>query len=130
LSQPLPHLPFQPLRGQRNLCHPVENRFTRQTLPTVNRKHLFMNILCTGTCCPQKKTHVRRSSLVHSKARSPFLLLKPPSDHVHARLLPRLSWSWTVLLPCDTHRKPTASITAFLLPVVTYLLVLHRIFVK
>jgi hypothetical protein len=37
---------------------------------------------------------------------SPFWLLKPASEHAHARLLPRLSWSWTVLLPSDTHRKP------------------------
>jgi hypothetical protein len=39
----------------------------------------------------------------------------------HARLLPSLSWSWTVLLPSDTHKHIT-SITAVLLPFVTYLL--------
>jgi hypothetical protein len=37
---------------------------------------------------------------------SPFWLLKPDSEHAHALLLPRLSWSWTVHLPSDTHRKP------------------------
>jgi hypothetical protein len=31
------------------------------------------------------------------QARSPFWLLKPASEHTHARLLPRLSWSWTLL---------------------------------
>jgi hypothetical protein len=31
--------PFQPLRHQRNVCQPAVNRFTRQTLPTANRKH-------------------------------------------------------------------------------------------
>jgi hypothetical protein len=36
---------FQPLRHQRNFCHPDVNHFTRQTFPTVNRKHFFMNIL-------------------------------------------------------------------------------------
>jgi hypothetical protein len=41
---------------------------------------------------------------------------------VHAYLLHRLSWSWTVLLPSDTQRKPITSITAVLLPFVTYLL--------
>jgi hypothetical protein len=46
LSQPLPPFPFQPLRQQRNYCHLVVNRFTRQTLPTVNKKHFVMNILC------------------------------------------------------------------------------------
>jgi hypothetical protein len=34
----------------------------------------------------------------------------------------RLSWSWIVLLPSDTHRKPIMSIRAILLPFVTYLL--------
>jgi hypothetical protein len=58
------------------------------------------------------------------QARSPFLILKPASEHAHARLLPRLSWSWTVLLPSDTHRKPLTFITAVLLPFVTYLLTL------
>jgi hypothetical protein len=43
---------------------------------------------------------------------------------VHARLLPGLSWSCTVLLPSDTHRKAIMSITAVLLPFVTYLLTL------
>jgi hypothetical protein len=56
-----------------------------------------------------------------------FWLLKPTSDHTHARLLHRLSWSWTVLLPSDTHRKPITSITAVLLPFVTHLLTLSRI---
>jgi hypothetical protein len=34
---------------------PVVNCFTRQTLPTVNRKHLFMNILYIELFCPQKR---------------------------------------------------------------------------
>jgi hypothetical protein len=54
------------------------------------------------------KTHI-------SQARSPFWLLKPASEHAHARLLPRVSWSWTVLLPIT-------STTAVLLPFVTLLL--------
>jgi hypothetical protein len=36
------------------------------------------------------------------------------------RLLPRLSWSWTVLLPSDTYRKLITSTTAVLLPFVAY----------
>jgi hypothetical protein len=63
-----------------------------------------------------------------SQARSPFWLLKPASEHAHARLLPRLSWSWTVLLPSDTYRKPISSITAVLLPFLTYLVTRSRIF--
>jgi hypothetical protein len=54
------------------------------------------------------------------QVRSSFWLLKPASEHAHARLLPRLSWSWNVLLPNDTYRKPVTSITAVLLPFVTY----------
>jgi hypothetical protein len=50
--------PFQPLRHQRNVCHPVVNHFTRQRLPTVNRKYFFMIILCIESFCPQK-THNR-----------------------------------------------------------------------
>jgi hypothetical protein len=58
------------------------------------------------------------------QARSPFWPLKPAPEHAHAhaRLLPRLSWSWTVLLPSDTHRNPTTSITAVLPPFVAHLL--------
>jgi hypothetical protein len=46
--------PFQPLRHQWNVCHPVVNRFMQQTLPNINRKHLFMNILCSESFWPQK----------------------------------------------------------------------------
>jgi hypothetical protein len=50
--------PFQPLRHHRNVGHTVLNRFTRQTLPTVNRKHFFLNILCIYSFC-QQQTHNR-----------------------------------------------------------------------
>jgi hypothetical protein len=58
--------PFRPLRHQRNICHPVLNRFTRQTLPTVNRKHFFMNILCIGSFAHRKRTTERCSSVAYS----------------------------------------------------------------
>jgi hypothetical protein len=38
----------------REFLNPVVNRFTRQTLPTVCRKHFFMNILCIKSFYPQK----------------------------------------------------------------------------
>jgi hypothetical protein len=41
-----------------------------------------------------------------------------------------VSWSWTVLLPSDTHRKPIASITAVLLPFVTCLLTLPCLYIS
>jgi hypothetical protein len=43
----------------RKFLDPVVNRFSRQTLPTVNRKHIFMNILCIESFCPQKKKNSR-----------------------------------------------------------------------
>jgi hypothetical protein len=43
----------------REFLDPSVNRFTRQTLPNANRKHFFMNILCTKSFCPQKKTDNR-----------------------------------------------------------------------
>jgi hypothetical protein len=48
-----------------------------------------------------------------------FLRLQPVTIFAFSRGLSR---SWTVLLPSDTHRKPITSITAVLLPFVTYLL--------
>jgi hypothetical protein len=53
-----------------------------------------------------------------TQVRSQFWLLKPASEHEHEHLLSRLSWSWTVLLPSDTHRKPITSVTVVLLPFV------------
>jgi hypothetical protein len=47
---------------------------------------------------------------------------------VHALLLPELSWSWTVLLRSDIHRKPIRSFAVVLLTFVTYLLALSHIF--
>jgi hypothetical protein len=81
---------------------PVVNRFKRQTLPTVNRIYFFMNILCIESFCLPPKSAKQNS-------------------------VPRLLWSWTVLLPSDTHRKPITSITAVLLPFTNYLLSLPRI---
>jgi hypothetical protein len=46
--------PFQRPHHRRNLFHPAVNSFTRQTHPTVNRKHFFMNILSIEFSCPQK----------------------------------------------------------------------------
>jgi hypothetical protein len=84
-------------RHQRNVCYSVLNRFARQTLPTVKSKYFFMNVLCTESFCPKRRTTERCSSVVYSQVWSPFRLLKPASEHVHARLLARLSRSWTVL---------------------------------
>jgi hypothetical protein len=56
LSQPIPHLVGHHLRlwNVLEFLYPVVNRFMQQTLSTVNRKHFFINILCTESPCPQK----------------------------------------------------------------------------
>jgi hypothetical protein len=61
------------------------------------------------------------------QARLPFWLLKPVFENEHVRLLPRLSWIWTLLLSSGTHRQFITSITAVLFPSVTCLLTLPRI---
>jgi hypothetical protein len=71
-------------------------------------------------------TTERCSSVADSLSTVAILTTEPASEHAHARLLPRLSWSWTVVLPGDTQRKPITSTTAVLLPFVTYLLALPR----
>jgi hypothetical protein len=57
LSQPLPHF-HSNIRDFRTslteFLNPVLNCFMWQTLPTINSKHLFINILCTELFCPQK----------------------------------------------------------------------------
>jgi hypothetical protein len=59
--------PFQPLRHQRNISHPVVNCFKRQTLLTLNRKHFFMNVICIESFYAHKKgTAERCSSVIHS----------------------------------------------------------------
>jgi hypothetical protein len=50
--------PFQPFRQQRNVFHQGLNRFTLETLPAINRKHVFMNTICCESFSPQK-THKR-----------------------------------------------------------------------
>jgi hypothetical protein len=79
-----------------------------------------MNILCIESFCKQKCTTNRWFSVIHYSTTVAIFIIKP-SRWMHALLLPVLSWSWTVLLPSDTHRKPITSITAVLLPFVTYL---------
>jgi hypothetical protein len=133
--------PFQPLRRQRNVCHPAVNCFTRETLPTIIRKHFFMSIPCIESFCPQNTHDLTLLFGITLKRARHFDYWK---QHVNMRIRmrvcylglfkiyiykkrPRLSWSWTVLLPSDTYRKPITSITAVLLPFVTYLLTIPHV---
>jgi hypothetical protein len=79
-------------------------------LPTKKKRNRF---LLFGGILPKRGHH--------------FWLLKLASENAYAHMLPRLSWSWTVLLPSDAYRKPITTTTATLLPFLTYLLTLSRI---
>jgi hypothetical protein len=47
---------------------PVVNRFTRQTLPTANRKHFFINIIGIESYADEKRTGERYSSVGHTSS--------------------------------------------------------------
>jgi hypothetical protein len=75
----------------------------------------FMNIPCIVSFCPEKKRKTERCSSIillkngcHSNYWHQF-------QHAYARLLPRLSWGWTMLLPFDTNIKPITSTAAVLI---------------
>jgi hypothetical protein len=103
------------------------NSFTRQILPTVSRKHLFMTVLYIESFCP-RKTH-NRTLLLSST------LLKH-GHHFDYRNQPLNMRMCICYLDCHeaglccclvvTHRRPITSITAVLLPFVTYLRTLPR----
>jgi hypothetical protein len=91
---------FRSFRHERYICH-VSLRFIWQALPTVNRKHLFMNIFLLSSFAHKNLATERFYSVVHSSSMVTILTTEPVSEHAHARLLPAMSWSWTVLLPSD-----------------------------
>jgi hypothetical protein len=57
LSQPLRHLRFNLFISEMfsSFLDQIVNLFALQKLSTVNRKHLFMNILCIDSLLPTKK---------------------------------------------------------------------------
>jgi hypothetical protein len=60
LPQPLPHLHFNLFVINETFAKFLNshvNRFTRQTLPIVNRKHFFMNIICIEPSRPHKNAN-------------------------------------------------------------------------
>jgi hypothetical protein len=114
--------PFQPLRHLRDVCHAVVNSFTRQTLLTVNRKHAFMNIICSFA---HKERTTESCSLLRVVYSSDTTILIIETS-LWACAWASATYSWTVLLPSDTHRKPITSITAVLVTFVAYLLTLPR----
>jgi hypothetical protein len=121
LSQPLLHLRLSNVLG--GVSWP-----SCELLYATNTSHHKQETFLSGyplhwVLLPTENTQQNAALQYYTpQALFPFWLLKPTSEHVQSHLLPRLSWSWTVLLPSDTYRKPITSITAVLLPFVTYLL--------
>jgi hypothetical protein len=99
----------------REFIEPVVNRFMRQTLSTINRKHISLWISLVPS--PSAHKNAQQNAALRQctpQAQSPFWLLKLACEHAHARLLPRLSWSWTLLLLCDTENLlPTLQLFYF-----------------
>jgi hypothetical protein len=87
LSQPLPHLRFNLFNSETfaKFLDPLVKRFTRQTLPTANRKHFFMNIHCNEAFCSQK-THNRTfllGSTLHKQGRNFDYWNQPLTMRIH-----------------------------------------------
>jgi hypothetical protein len=78
---------------------------------------------------PTEKLTTERCSSVEYSSSTVVILTTKTSLWIWAwALLPRLSWSWAVLLPCDTYRKRITSITVVLFQFETYLLTLPHSF--
>jgi hypothetical protein len=80
LSEPLPHLRFKLFVISEKFATflvPVVGRFTRQTFPTVNRKHLIMNTLNIESFAHKKRTTGLCSSVLHSSSTVAILTPKP-----------------------------------------------------
>jgi hypothetical protein len=111
----------------REFLDPVVNRFTRLTLPTVNRKDLFINILWIKSCCAQKRNNITllfgSINLKHGR-------------HFDSWNQPLTMRMCVCYLDCHEaglccylviHMENLLSITAVLLPFVTYLLTFPRV---
>jgi hypothetical protein len=120
-----PAPPFQLLHQRKRLPLSCEPLYATNTSHRKQQIFLYENPL-HWVSLPTEHAQQNAAPWQYTKTQSSFWLLKPASEHVHARLLPRLSRSWAVLLPSDVHREPITSITAVLLPFVTYLLTLPR----
>jgi hypothetical protein len=106
--------PSQPLRHQRNIGHPLVNRFTRQTLPIVSRKHFFMIILWTVSFCPQKETRNRRLlfGITLPKHGRHFYYWNQPLNMCMSRCYIDCYEAGLCCYLVITDRKPITSITA------------------
>jgi hypothetical protein len=83
--------------------------FMTQLWTALHDKHfppLSGNIYSRLSFCPQKRTTGHCSSAIYSSSTVAILTTETSLWNAHARLLPTLSWRWTVLLSSGTHRKP------------------------
>jgi hypothetical protein len=118
----------KPLRRQRNaFATKAEQLYTTNTFHRKREIFLYKHHLHWVLLPTKMRTTDRCSSVVYSSSTVVNFTTETSFWTAHVRLLPRLSWSRTVLLPSDAHWKPITSSTAVLLPFVTYLLTLPRI---
>jgi hypothetical protein len=107
---------------------PRWNCFTWQTLPNINKKHFFTDILCIESFWPQKSQE--RTSLFGNtllKHGRHFDYWKQPLNMcIRVGYLDCHEAGMCCYILNDTYRKPIMSITAVSLPFGTYLLTLHR----
>jgi hypothetical protein len=128
-------LSFQPLQHNCFNLFIISKIFATQLWTALQDKRFppWTENICVCICfslspfAHKKPTTECCSLVVHSSSTDTFGLLKPASEHAHARLLHVLLWISTVLLHSD--RKPITSITAVLLPFVNYLLTFPYIYV-
>jgi hypothetical protein len=113
--------PFQPLRHQRNICHTVVNRFTWQTLPTVNRKHSLWISFALSPCIDKKKERAteRYSSVVHSSSTVAILINWNHPLNMRMRVCYLDCHEAGLCCYLVIYRTPIASITTVSLPLVT-----------
>jgi hypothetical protein len=128
LSQPLPHLRFNSSSWAKRLL-PRWNRFKQQTLPSIDRKHFFMNILCIDSFCLQKSTQNRMLifGCIHLKhGRHLYYWKQPLNMRIRAFYLDYYEAELCCYLMI--HIGNVTSMIAVLHPFVTYLLTLSHIY--
>jgi hypothetical protein len=125
MSQSLPYLRFNALASSGTFATQLWTALCDKFVPPwTGNIYLWKSFALSPFA---KKIHAHNRTLLFGRILLKHGGLKLTSEHAHERLLRRLSWSWTVLLPSNKHRKPITSITAALLPFVTYLqTLLHK----
>jgi hypothetical protein len=96
------------------------NRFTRQTLPTVNSIYFLVNIFYIESFCPQKTPVEIWSSEVHSS--STVAILTTETSLWTCACVSAAKAVLCCYLVTHIHRNPITSITAVILQFVSYLL--------